>query len=104
MSEFNFEQVIKYWMHNPADFFSKSNKAYPISWFRESFSLLEAMFCELYGLPKCREFKDECDIIAHHTLLIGERFNWEQILSVMLKESIEKYQNVATSMKLTFYM
>ena len=44
MSQFDFEEVIKSWMDNPAEFIPKEDKAYPISWFREPFSLLAAMF------------------------------------------------------------
>ena len=62
------------------------------------------MFCRLYGLPNCRDFKAEWDHIPHHILLTGECFNWAQILSLMLKEAIEKYQKVSTSRKPTFYM
>ena len=62
------------------------------------------MFCQLYGLPNCIEFKSKWDPIAHHILLTGESFNWENIFPVVLKEAIENYQKVSTSMKSTFYM
>ena len=91
-------------MDNPTEFIPKVDKDYPISWFREPFSLLAAMFCQLFGLPNYRDFKDEWTPIAHHLLLIGECFNLAQILSVSLKEAIEKYQKGSTSRKPTFYM
>ena len=53
MSQFDFEEVIKSLMDNPVEFIPKEDKAYPISWFREPFSLLVVMFCRLYGLPNC---------------------------------------------------
>ena len=53
------------------------------------------MFCRLYGLSNCSVFKVEWVLVAHHILLTGESFNWAQILSVNLKEEIEKYQKTS---------
>ena len=85
MSQFDFYEVIKSWMDNPFEFIPKEEKAYPFSWFREPFALLATMFCRLYGLPNYTDFKAKWDPISHRILLTGESFNWEQILSVVLK-------------------
>ena len=76
VTQFDFEEVIKYWMDNPTEFIPKENKAYCISWFRELFSLLKAMFFQLYGLPNCTYFKVEWAPISYHILITGESFNW----------------------------
>ena len=62
------------------------------------------MFCGMYGLVNCSMFKDEWVPVAHHILLTGEPFNWEQILFVNLKEDIEKYQKTLITRKPIFYM
>ena len=49
-------------------------------------------------------FKDGRIPVVHHIFLIGESFNWAQILSVNLKEDIEKYQKTLATRKSTFYM
>ena len=92
------------WMDNPAQFIPKPDRSCHISWFRESFSLLETMLCILYGLPNCTVFKAKWVPLTHHVLTIGEYFNWAQILSVILKEAIEKYQKNPASRKPSFYL
>ena len=89
--------MIKSWMDNPAAFLPKPNKLYPISWFREPFSLLEAMLCRLYGLLNCIVFKLEWVPLVHNIITTGESFKWAQILLVVMKEAIEKYQKSPTS-------
>ena len=49
-------------------------------------------------------FKDEWVPVAHHIFLIGESFNWAHILSVNLKEEIEKYQKTPATRKPIIYM
>ena len=51
-TQYNFEEIIKSWMDKPTQFLPKPDKLYPISQFREDFSLLESMLCRLYRLPK----------------------------------------------------
>ena len=41
---FNYEEVVKSWMANPNLFPIEPGISYPISWFREPFSLLATMF------------------------------------------------------------
>ena len=75
MSQFDFEEVIQYWMENLLSTSPKMDNYYPVSWFREPFSMLVAMFCHLYGLPNCSAFKFEWDLISHHLLITGDSFN-----------------------------
>ena len=49
LAKLNNEQVVKSWLEDPILVIPVSLSAYPVSWFREPFSLLEAMFCRLYG-------------------------------------------------------
>ena len=91
-------------MDNPVEFLPKPHKLYPISWFREAFSLFSTMLCRLHGSPNCIVFKEEWAPLAHHILTTGESFNWAKILLVVLKESIEKYQKTLVSIKPTFYL
>ena len=88
-------------MVNPTKFNPKDDKSYPISWFREPFSLLVAMLYMLYELDNCIVFKVEW-ALAHHVLTIGQSFNCAKILSVVF-EDIEKYQKNSTSRKHDFY-
>ena len=81
-----------------------STNAYPISWFRELFSLLAAMFCRLYGSANCTLFKAKWVTVAHHILLTGDSFNWAHVLSLNLRDEIEKNQKTSTNQKPTFYM
>ena len=78
-------------MENPILFPVEPGISYPISWFREPFSLLAAMFCRLYGEENCTYFKLEWVSVAQHIILTGESFNWAQILSLNLQHQIEKY-------------
>ena len=39
-------------------------------------------------------FKEEWILAAQHILLIGESFNWDQILYVNLQEKFDKYQKI----------
>ena len=91
-------------MEYPTEYVPKPTNSYLVSWFRDPFSLLATMFCRLYGLSNCSMFKAEWVPRADHILLIGESFNWEEILSVNLKEEIEKYQKTPTTRKPTFYI
>ena len=104
MTQFDFQEVVKSWMDNPAEFVPKANKSYLISWFRDPFSLLAAMLCRLYGLPNCTELKVEWAPIAHHILITSESFNWAHILSMVLKEAIGKYRKNSASRKPAFYL
>ena len=82
---FNYEQVVKSWMVNPTLFPAQPGITYPISWFREPFSLPAAMFCRLYGEANCTYFKSEWFSTAQHIILTSESFNWAQILSLKLQ-------------------
>ena len=73
-SRFNFDQMLKSWMNEPRKFSKRKDKLYPVEWFKEPYSLLAAMLCRLYGLPKCSFFKEEWDPIAHHIITTGESF------------------------------
>ena len=48
---------------------------YRVSWFREPFLLLAAMFCRLDGLSIYSSFKIKCVLMANHILLTGDSFN-----------------------------
>jgi hypothetical protein len=74
-TQFNFDEILKSWMNNPTSFTPKDDKSYPISWFKESLSLLAAMIFILYGLPDCSLFKSEWAPLAHHVLTTGKSFN-----------------------------
>ena len=87
-------------MENPL-FLAEPGIAYPISWFRKPFSLLDAMFCRLYGEANCTHFKLEWVLATQHIILTGESFNWAQVLSLNLQHQIEKYLK---GKKLQFYM
>ena len=97
ISRFDYKDVVKSWMENPTKFILQPSNIYPISWFREPFSLLVAMFCRLYGEANCSLFKVERVSTAHHILLTGESFNWAQILFVKLQQDIDKYQKTAAN-------
>ena len=90
-AKFNYEQVVKSWLNDPTLVIPVSLSAYPVSWFREPFSLLEAMFCRLYGLPNCSLFKKKWVPMENHVLLTGDSFYWVQILFCNLQGEIEKY-------------
>ena len=77
---------------------------YPVSWFKEPFSLLCAMICRLYSLPNCSLFQAKWVPLANHILLIGHSFNWAQILSYNLRVEIEKYERTPDKRKPSFYM
>ena len=78
-------------MENPTEYVPKPSNSYLVSWFREPFSLLAAMFSRLYGLENCSLFKVDWVLVDHNILLAGESFNWVHILSMNMKEEIEKY-------------
>ena len=42
--------------------------------------------------------------VAHHVLIIGGSFNWEQVLSFNLKDEIEKCQKTSANRNPIFYM
>ena len=48
-SRFNFEEMLKSWMHQPSKFSKRSDKLYPVTWFKEPYSLFAAMLCILYA-------------------------------------------------------
>ena len=104
ISRYNYEEVVKSWMDNKELFGSTPTNAYPISWFREPFSLLVAMLCRLYGSASCTMFQAKWVPVAQHVLFIGDSFNWAQVLSFNLKYEIEKYQKTPSNQKSTFYM
>ena len=87
-SRFNFNEMLKSWMSESSKFSQRNDDLYPIAWFREPYSLLEAMLCRLYGLPNCSFFKVEWDPIAHHVLTKGESFPWDSILSLEIRTVI----------------
>ena len=62
------------------------------------------MFCRLYGSTKCSLFKAKWVLVAHHILLTGDSFNWAHVLSLNLRDEIEKNQKTSTNQKPTFYM
>ena len=72
-------------------FISQPSNIYPNSWFKEPFSLLAAMFRQLYGEANCTFFNIEWVSEAQHSIVIGKYFNWAQILYVNLKEKIDNY-------------
>ena len=89
--------MLKYWSE-PSKFLQRKDDLYPVTWFREPYSLLAAMLCRLYGLPNCSVFKAEWAAVAHHILTTGESFPWDSILSLELKTTIQHYQK-ATARK-----
>ena len=104
LTKFNNEQVVKSWMEEPTLAIPISLLAYPVSWFRESFSLLAAMFCRLFGLPNCSLFKAKWVPMENHVFLIGDSFKWAQIVFCNLRVEIEKYQRTSANQKPYFYM
>ena len=74
LSKSNYDQVAKCWLEDPTLVIPVSLSAYPVSWFREPFSLLAAMFCRLYGLPNCSLFKKKWTPMENHVLLTGDSF------------------------------
>ena len=66
-------------MNEPNKFSQRPDDLYPVTWFREPYSLLIAMLCRLYGLPNCSVFKAEWALIAHHILTTSESFPWASI-------------------------
>ena len=90
-------------MHQPSKFSQSSEDLYPVTWFKEPYSLLAAMLCRLYGLPNCSVFTVEWAPIAHHVLATNNSFLWESILSLELKNSIQDYQKATTKNKSNFF-
>ena len=80
LSKSNYEQVVKCWLEDPTLVIPVSLSAYPVSWFRDPFLLLAAMFCRLYGLPNYSLFKAKWVPMTKHVFLAGDSFNWAQIL------------------------
>ena len=74
LSKSNYDQVVKCWLEDPTLVIPVSLSAYPVSWFRETFSLLAAMFCRLYGLPNCSLFKKKWVPMVNHVLVTGDSF------------------------------
>ena len=104
LSKSKYEQVVKCWMEDPTLVIPVSLSAYPVSWFKEPFSLLTNMFCRLYGLPNCSLLKNKWLPMANHVFLTGDLFYWVQILFCNLWEQIEKYQKTLVNRKPSFYM
>ena len=75
LAKFNYEQVVKSWLVDPTLVIPLSLSEYLVSWFRDPFSLLDAMFCRLFGLPNCSSFKAKWVPMANHVLLTGDSFN-----------------------------
>ena len=80
------------------------DKQYPIFWFKEPYSLLDAMFCRLYGFPNYSHFRTKWASISHHIISTGKSFNWAQILSVVLRYFISQAQKTKSSKKPKFYL
>ena len=91
-------------MENPIEYIPKEINSYHVFWFIEPFYLLPAMFFQLYGIPNCSVFKSKWVPVAHHIILTSESFKWAQILSMILKEEIEKFSKIATNRDPTFFM
>ena len=78
-------------MSEPSKFSQRKDDLYPVTWFREPYSLLAAMLCRICGLPNCSIFKAKWDPIAHPILTTGEYFPWDYIVSLELKTTIQDY-------------
>ena len=102
-SRFNFEEMLKSWMHQPSKFSKRSDELYPVTWFKEPYSLFATMICRLYGLPNCSVLKTEWAPVAHHVLATGDSFPWASMLSLELKNSIEDYQKATAKKKPNFF-
>ena len=95
--------MLKSWMHQPSKFSKRSNEHYPITWFKEPYSLFVAMLCRLYGLPNCSMFKTEWTPVAQHVLATGDSFSWASMLSLELKILIQEYQKATAIKKPNFF-
>ena len=91
-------------MTEPRKFSKRKDELCPVEWFKEPYSLLEAMLCGIYGLPNCSFFKQEWAPIAHHIINIGESFPWASILSLKLKNAIQEFQKATAKKKPNFYL
>ena len=91
-------------MHQPSKLSQRYDDPYPVTWFKEPYSLLVAMLCRLYDLPNCSMFKYEWDPIAHHVLATGHSFLWASMLSLELKISIQEYQKATARNKPNFFL
>ena len=103
-TRYNFNEMLKYWMNEPRKFSQRDGNLYPVTWFREPYSLLEAMLCILYGLLNFYVFKSEWDLVTHHVLTIGKSFSWASILSLELKMAIQDYQKATARKKPNFFL
>ena len=97
-SRYNFDEMFKYWMNEPCNFYWRKYDLYPIEWLKEPYSMLDEILCRLYGLPNDSYFKEECASIAHHVINTRESLPWASILSLVLKTTIQYFQK-ATAMK-----
>ena len=102
-TRFNFDEMLKSWMHQPGKFSQRFDNLYPVTWFKEPYSLLAAMLCILYGLPNCYVFKFEWAPVAHHVLTTGDSLPWASILLLELKKSIQDYQKATAKKKPNFF-
>ena len=50
-TRFNFDEMLKYWINEPGKFSQRKDDLYPVTLFREPYSLLAAMLCRIYGPP-----------------------------------------------------
>ena len=90
-------------MSETSNFSQRKHDLYPVTWFREPYSLLAAMLGRLYGLPNCSVFKVEQALTAHHVLTTRESFPWDSILTLELKTVIEDYQKATARKKPNFF-
>ena len=90
-------------MHQPSKFSKRYDDLYPVTLFKEPYSLLAAMLCRLYGLPNCSVFKAKWAPAAHHVLKTSDYFPWASILSLELKKSIQDYQKATAKKKPNFF-
>ena len=102
-TRFNFEEMLKSWMHEPGKLLQRADDLYPVTWFKDPYSLLAAMLCRLYHLPNSFVFKDEWAPVGHHVLETNDSFPWASILSLELKKSIQAYQKATSRKKPNFF-
>ena len=71
-------KIIKQW------WIEKENQIHPIQYFKQSFHLLVAIICKLYGEESYTHFKLEWTPLADHVAKTSQVFNWAHILSFNL--------------------
>ena len=50
-TRFNFDEMLKSWMNEPSKFSQRKDDLYPVTWFREPYSLLAAMLLDFMVFP-----------------------------------------------------